>query len=113
MRLAVFGEERAPVAAQPAPARANRLGEPLAHAVGNQELGVLRPAVGALGQPHLVSAERLAVGGGGVLLVRRAIADDALDHDQCRPVVRRLERLERAARASQSLASATCSVAHP
>ena len=60
-------------------------GEVLAHAVGHEELRVLGPAVGALGQPDLLVAERLAVRGGGVLLVRRAVADVAVDDDQRRP----------------------------
>ena len=80
--------------------------EALAHAVGHQELRVLGPAIGALGQPHLVLAQGVAVGRGGVLLVRRAIADDAVDDDQGRPVLGRAETSRaRAATASQSLAS--------
>ena len=59
-------------------------GEVLVDAVGDEELGVLGPAVGALGLPHLLVAERLAVGGRGVLLVRRAVADVAVDDDQGR-----------------------------
>ena len=61
------------------------VGEVLVDAVGDEELGVLGPAVGALGLAHLLLAERLAVGGGGVLLVRRALADVAVDDDQRRP----------------------------
>ncbi len=56
--------------------------EVLADTVGNEELGVLGPPVAALGEADLLLAERLAVGGGGVLLVRRAIADEAVQHDE-------------------------------
>jgi hypothetical protein len=42
----------------------------LADAVGDEELRVLGPAVVALGEADLLLAERLAVGFGGVLLVR-------------------------------------------
>ncbi len=45
---------------------ADSRGEVLADAVGDEELGVLGPAVGTLGLAHLLFAERLAVGGGGV-----------------------------------------------
>ncbi len=66
----------------------------LAHPVRHEELGVLGPAVGALGLAHLLLAERLAVGGRGVDLVRRAVADVAVDDDQCRPPLLALELLE-------------------
>ena len=45
-------------------ARSDAGREVLAHAVGDQELRVLRPAVAALGEADLVGAERLAVGRG-------------------------------------------------
>ena len=57
------------------------------HAVGNQELRVFRPAVKFFGQPDFFFAQRFAVGGVGVLLVRRAVADVAVDADQRRAVV--------------------------
>ena len=57
-------------------------GEVLADAVGDEELRVLRPAVDALGQADLLVAERLAVGLGRVLLVRRAVADVAVEDDE-------------------------------
>ena len=41
----------------------------------------------SFGQPNFFFAERLAVGGAGVLLVRRAVADMAVDDDQRRRVV--------------------------
>ena len=48
-----------------------------------------RPAVGLLGQPHLLLAERRAVRAGGVLLVRAAVADVRADDDQRRAGPRR------------------------
>src|SRR5215471_13616059 len=52
-----------------APRRADASGEALVHAVGHEELRVLRPAIGALGQLHLLVSEGLPVGIRGVLLV--------------------------------------------
>src|SRR5258706_6025844 len=54
----------------------------LSHAVGDQELGLLRPSVATLGEANLLFTERLAVGRGGVVLVRRAIADVTVEDDQ-------------------------------
>jgi hypothetical protein len=67
----------------------------LVDAIGHEELLVLRPAVVPLGQPDLLLAERLAVGGAGVLLGRRTPGDVTLDDDQRRPVARLLEDAER------------------
>ena len=88
-------EQLLPFAAQLGAALADPLGEVLVDAVGDEELGVLGPAVGALGLPDLLLAERLAVRLGGVLLVRRAVADVAVDDDQRRPPLLLLEDLER------------------
>src|SRR5262245_38011969 len=79
---------------QLAPAAADALAEVLVHAVGDQELRVLRPAIGSLRQPNLLLAERLAVGGAGVLLVWRAPGDVAVHDDQRRPIARVLENAE-------------------
>ena len=72
----------------------------LAHAVRHQKLRLLRPAVIPFGEPNLLLAERMAVGGTRIVLVRRAVADVAIDDDQRRTVVRRLERREGPRRAS-------------
>ena len=89
-------------------------GEVLAHAVGHQELRVLRPAVGALGQPDLLLAERLAVRGGGVLLVRRAVADVAVEDDQRGPALASARKTSSAcSMRSRSLASPTRSTFQP
>src|SRR5437763_2430449 len=49
---------------------ADALREMLVDPVRNEKLGIFGPAVGALGEPHLLLAERLAVRRAGVLLVR-------------------------------------------
>src|SRR5262245_14679356 len=69
--------------------------EPLTHAVGHKELGILGPAVGALDQSYLILAQRLAVGGGSVDLMRRAVADVAIQNDQRWPALRLPESRER------------------
>src|SRR5207245_4089329 len=71
-----------PLGPQLGAAPADPLGEALPDAVGDEKLGVLGPAVGALRLAHLLLAERLAVRGRGVLFVRRAPADVAVDDDQ-------------------------------
>jgi hypothetical protein len=53
----------------------------LADAVGYQELGLLRPPVAALRLTDLLVTERLAVGRGGIVLVRRAVPDVAVEDD--------------------------------
>ena len=50
----------------------------------HQELRVFRPSVGTLGKPDLLVAQRLAVSFGGVLFMRRAVADMAVQNDQGR-----------------------------
>jgi hypothetical protein len=83
-----------PLGSQLGTAPADLLGEALADAVRDEELSVLGPAVGALGQPHLLLPQRFAMGGLGVLLVRRAPADVAVDDDQGRPADLGLEGVE-------------------
>ena len=83
--LRVARERLLPGGVELGAAPADPLGEVLPDPVGDEELGVLGPVVGALGLPHLLLAERLAVGGGGVHLVRGAPADVAVDDDQRRP----------------------------
>ena len=67
----------------------------VAHRVGNEELSVLRPAIVALGEPNLLFAKRLAVRGGGILLMRRAIADVAVQNDEGRPILGLVKHVER------------------
>src|SRR5215831_9713049 len=66
-----------------------------AHTLGDQELGVLRPAIGALGEPDLLLAQWFAVGCGGIDLVRRAIADVAIQNDERRAALGATEYRER------------------
>jgi hypothetical protein len=47
----------------------------LAYAVGHEKLRLLGPAVRAFAEADLLLTERLAVGFGGVVLVRGTIAD--------------------------------------
>ena len=58
----------------------------LAHAVRHEKFGILGPAVAALGETDFLLAERLAVGGAGVVLVRCAVADMTVDDDQRRRI---------------------------
>ena len=69
--------------------------EMFAHAIGHGEARVGVEAVELLGAARLVDTQRLAVGGGAVLLVRRAVADVAVHDDQRWAVVRALEGLQR------------------
>ena len=57
----------------------------LVDAVGHKELRVLGPAVAALGEPDLLISEWLAVCRGRVLLVRRAVADVTIQHNEGGP----------------------------
>ena len=68
--------------------------EMLVHAVGDEELGVLRPSVKTFGETDLVLPQRLAMGFGRVVLVRRAIADVAVEDDERGAAFRALEDLE-------------------
>ena len=95
MALAKDVEPPPPFGMPGAAAPPDAVTEMLAHAVRDEEFRVLGPAVIALGKLHLVFAERLAVGGAGVLLVRRAIADVAVEDDERRPVVGAGEGRER------------------
>src|SRR5678816_4518002 len=54
--------------------------------VGNEERGLDRPAQVLLGGPHLVRAQRSAVGVKGPLLVRSSEPDDRPHHEQRRSV---------------------------
>ena len=61
---------------------ADALAEIFHHAVGNQKLRVLRPAVIFLHQPHFFFAQGLAVRFVGILLVRRSVSDVAVHDDE-------------------------------
>ena len=78
-----------------AAALANARIKVFAHSVRHEKLGILRPAIAALGQTDLFDSERLAMGGAGIVLMRSAIADMAIDDDQRGYVVRPAECLDR------------------
>ena len=86
MLAAVGLEQTGPIGAKASTAPADAVPEMLANAVRDQELGVFRPAIAALGETDLLLAERLAVGGTGVVLMRSAITDVAVDNDQGRHI---------------------------
>src|SRR5690349_19218377 len=75
MGTAVALEQRHPFRPKLRPAHAEVFGEMLVHAFGHEKLRVLRPTIKALGQLDLGLPQRLAMGSGGVLLVRRTVAD--------------------------------------
>jgi hypothetical protein len=93
--LTVTGKHRFPVAPRLATALADTLGKVFHDSVGHQELGILRPVVGALDELDLVFTQRLAMGCRHIDFVRRAIADVAVENDQRRPVFRLAEDRER------------------
>src|SRR5262249_10844370 len=63
-------------------APANAAAEVVVDAVRNVELGILRPAVTALGQTVFFLTQRFTVSSAAVLLVRRAVSDMAVHDDQ-------------------------------
>src|SRR5271157_5995216 len=88
-QLGVFGlvspNSLEPGVAQLLSTAADAFMEMLVDTVGDEELGVLGPVVIPLGEPNLLLAQGLAVGGARILLVGRAPADMAVDDDQGRP----------------------------
>jgi hypothetical protein len=62
--------------------------------IRNEKLGILRPSVTAFGETDLIVAERFAMGGGGVLLVRGTVPDVAVQHDERGTALRIFEDLE-------------------
>ena len=94
MLTPVSGEHREPPLAELPAAGAEAAAEVVRYGVGHQELRVRRPAVRLLGQTDLVLAERLAVRGARVVLVRRPPGDVAVDDDERRTVGAGLERRE-------------------
>jgi len=64
--------------------------EVLVHTIRHQKFRVLWPAIGAFREPDLLLTQGFAVRARGILLMRRTIADMALDDDQARPIVNAL-----------------------
>ena len=90
----IGGEEFRPLLPGLRTARADPGGEVLVDAIGHKKLRVLGPAIGVLGEPDLLVAERLAVGRGSVLLVRGAVADVAVQNNERGPVLRLAKDVE-------------------
>src|SRR5262249_59578935 len=84
MFRSVGREQFGPTAAGLRATGADSRGEVGAHGLGNQELGVLGPAVVAFGEANLLLTQRFAVSRGGGLLMRRAVADVAVQDDEGR-----------------------------
>ena len=78
---AVAFERRHPLVAGATSAGADAVGEVVVDLVRHVELGVLGPAVEALGRADVVGAERFAVRGGGALLAG-PVPDVAVDDDE-------------------------------
>ena len=93
MLAPIAHEQAVPLLAQLPAALSDAVLEVLDDAVGDEEFGVLGPAVEALRLAGGLLAERLAVDRGGVLL-RRAVADVAVQHDQGGLIVVLAEALE-------------------
>src|SRR5262249_17580869 len=80
--LTVVGKERLPAPPRLGAARHDS-GIKLPHdPVGHEKLGILRPAIGALGKPDLLLPQWFAMGSGRVNLVRRAVTDVAVENDE-------------------------------
>ena len=92
---AVLLERREPGIAEGSSPLSNAAREVLPDAVGHEKLGVLGPTIGALGQPDLLFAERLAVRRARVLLVGRTIGDVTVHDDQGGSIGGGAERVER------------------
>src|SRR6266404_1502890 len=74
-------------------ARANTGREVFIDAVGHKKVFILGPPVGALTQANFVVSERLAVGRGRVLFMRRTVADVAVQNDEGGAVFRFSKRV--------------------
>src|SRR3977135_4029007 len=79
---AVGGHQLLPVLPMLGATLADAVVKMLAHTIGHEELRVFAPAVVALGKADLFGAQRLTVRGRGILPVRRAEADMAVDDDE-------------------------------
>src|SRR5258708_19700849 len=78
----VGGEEGRPLLSGFCPAHTHSGSKVLPDAIGDQKRRVLGPPIGAFAEPDLLVAERLSVGCGGVLLVRRTVADVAVEDEE-------------------------------
>jgi hypothetical protein len=97
-----------PVVAQAAPAAADAFAERVVHAIRHEELRIFRPAIEPLCQPDFLLAEGIAVRCRGVLLVRGAVADDAVDDDERRLILGAQKDFDRLGKGGRVIG-----VAHP
>src|SRR5437588_7061805 len=88
-------ESLVPCLPKRASAFADAITKAFANPVRHQELRILGPAISALGQAHLLGPERLAMSFGRVLLVGRAVRDDAADDNERGPISRAPEGFQR------------------
>src|ERR1700730_15082699 len=82
----VIGELRHPGYALGVTTLTDQLLKPLVHAIRHQKLGIFGPTVISLGQLYFFFAQRLAVRRTGILLVRSAVGNVAVDDDERGPV---------------------------
>src|ERR1700677_2722833 len=88
MFRAICVEKFAPGTPRIGAARADSCSKVLVNPVGNQKLRILRPSIISFCKPDLFFAKRLTVGVGGILLVRSAISDVTVQHNQCGTALR-------------------------
>ena len=83
-----------PFGCEPTAAFSDARLEMMIHALGDQKLRVLGPAISAFSQFDLVRSQRLAMSGRGVLLVGGPIGDMAVDDNEGGPIAGCVKALE-------------------
>src|SRR6516162_9771104 len=91
MLAAILCKSWLPCLAPRRAAFAHACGKALIHAVGHEELCILRPAVKALRKPHFLLTQGIAVSSSCVLLMRRAEADHTVYDDERGSILRAAE----------------------
>src|SRR5437660_1705463 len=94
MLSSIGSKEFRPLAPRLSAARSYPGSKMFVDAVGHKKLGILGPAVTTLREPNLLVSERLAVGRGSVLSIRRPIAYVAVQHDERGAVFRLAKDVE-------------------
>src|SRR4029077_4676727 len=83
----VSGKDVHPRLTQGPPAAADSILEAFIDAIGHEKLRIFGPTIRAFRQPDLLCAKGIAVGGRGILLMRRPVADNAVDNDEGGPIL--------------------------
>ena len=96
MLLLVSGEAIHPFLAQGPPTAADSILEAFIDAVGHEKLRIFGPTIRAFCQPDLLCAKGIAVGGCSILLMRCAVADDAVDNDEGGSILGAMKYFDRA-----------------